>query len=62
MYLKLSDYMYFMKETKLQIRCNESTIWRFKVFVAQSNSKNYEEALNRLLDLANVPRKDIKSI
>jgi len=54
--------MYFMKETKLQIRCNESTIWRFKVFVAQSNSKNYEEALNRLLDLANVPRKDIKSI
>jgi len=47
---------------RIQIRCsNKATIIRFKMFVAQSGSKNYEEALNKLLDLAKV-KKNIESI
>lgn len=50
------------KENVLYIRCSTATISRFKMWTVISGSKNYEEALNKLLDLANVPKKEIKSI
>lgn len=60
----LFGYMYYMeKELKLQIRCKSiTTITRFKMFVVMSGSKTYEEALIKLLDIAKVPKKEIKSI
>ena len=40
------------KDKILQIRCTSKTLQRFKIFVAKSNSKDYEEALNKLLNIA----------
>lgn len=39
------------KTEKLVIRCSRDTKQRFREFFVKKNCKNYEEALNSLLDL-----------
>ena len=39
-----------MKTKVIYIRCSPETSTRFRVFVARKGFKNYEEALNYLLD------------
>ncbi len=43
-----------MKEKVLYIRCSDQTRRRFKEFVAKLGFKTAEDALNYLLDLADV--------
>ena len=39
-----------MKSKVIYIRCTPETFRRFRVFVAEKGFKNYEEALNYLLE------------